>query len=221
MVLTSVADDSYGRAAMSWSIELGEVDALPRAEGDLAVTHRERHRVPDEHRLHVRGTVSFGVLVPRIAGNGAFERGEEIALHVGVGVLVDEHPRGRVRDRHRDDPVGDLRTGDRGLDPRGDVDRLLALVGRHRDPLVTDAHEVPAPAPAIARCPAMRPMSAGVALPPLTKRTLARPATSTLPARTAASGAAPDGSTSSERASRYSNVARSRAASLTVTSSST
>jgi len=50
----------------------------------------------------------------------------------------------------------------------------------------------------------MRAMSDGVALPPLTIRTALRPVMSTFPARMAASGAAPDGSTSSESVSSYS-----------------
>src|SRR2546425_262690 len=60
-----------------------------------------------------------------------------------------------------------------------------------------------------------------VAWPPLTTSTVRRPRASTFRVRTAASGAAPDGSTRSESDSRYSYDARSRSRSLTVTNSST
>src|SRR5436190_2064481 len=58
MVRRSVADDSYGRAPLTWSVELGEVNALPRAEHELAFVYRERHIVTDEHRFDVRAVTS-------------------------------------------------------------------------------------------------------------------------------------------------------------------
>src|SRR5438132_1078517 len=167
MVPGSVADDSYGRASFARSIELGEVNSLPRPKRELAIAHRQGHRATDQHRFHMSGTVSFGVRVLRLARNGPFERGEQVALHVGIGILVDEDAGGRMSDGDGDDAVGDLRPRDRRLHARGDVDRLLASLGRDRDALVANAHEIAAPAAAVACCAAMRPVSDGVALPPM------------------------------------------------------
>src|SRR2546428_2587486 len=200
MVRRSFADDSYGRASFPRAIELREVNALPCPKRDLAVPHRKRHRATDEDRFHVRGTISLGVRVLRPARHGALQRREHVSLHVGVGVLVDEHRGGGVRDADCDDPVADLRAGDRGLDARRDVDRLFALLRRDADLLVPNTHAVATDS----CCAAIRAINAGGAFPPLTTSTVFRPRGSTFPARTAASGAAPDGSTSSESRSRYS-----------------
>src|SRR2546427_3017886 len=217
MVPPSLADDSYGRAPLARPIELGEVDALPCAERDVAFSHRERHGVAHENRLDVRGTVSFGVRVARVLRHSAFECCEEVFADVRVGVLVHEDRRGRVRDAHRDHAVPHLRSGNGRLHARRDLDGLLAHRARHRDLLVPDGHPDLPVAGALrvasrGRCPpdaelparpTMRAIRAGVALPPLTTRTVFPPRRSTLPARTAASGAAPEGSTRSERRSRY------------------
>src|SRR2546428_1179005 len=258
MVRRLVADDSYGRVALARTVELREVDALPRAEDELAIAHGQRHRAPDEHRFHVRGAVALRMVVARVVRDRAFEGGEHVPLHVRVGVLVHEDARGRVRDRDRTDPVADLRARDRGLHAGRDVYGLLGLRRFHRELLVPNGHfsfiagggplqppfqrrlrqfiagggppATPLLTPALpvhrrgwapcnppfntgfagesflvaARSPAIRATSAGVAFPPLTTRTTVRPRTSTRPARTAASGAAPAGSTRSERRTRNS-----------------
>src|SRR6267142_472812 len=218
MVRRSVADDSYGRAPFAWAIELREVHALPCAQCDRTVADREGHAVSDEDCFDVCGAVSFRVFVLRIARDRSLERCEEVPLHIGVRVLVHEDRRGRVRDRDRHEPVPDLRAGHRRLHARGDIDRLLAPLRFNGDRFVPSAHT---PMASAWRCAAIRAMSDAVALPPLTTRTVRSPRGSTFPARTAASGAAPDGSTRSDSASRYSYDARSRSESLTVTNSST
>src|SRR5437867_5075518 len=218
MVRRSVADDSYGRGPFARSIELGEVETLPPAELDLTVAYWKRHAVADDDRFDVRGTISFGVRVLRIARDHSLECGEQVFLHIGIGVLVHEDRRGRVRDADGNEPVTYLRARDRRLHARRDVDRLLAFGRLDGDPFVPDGHAVVS---AASRCAAIRAMRAAVALPPLTTSTVRRPRGSTLPARTAASGAAPDGSTRRESDSRYSYDARSRSRSLTVTKSST
>src|SRR5207245_10655282 len=103
-----------------------------------------------------------------------------------------------MRHAHRDDPVPDLRARHCRLHAWGDVDRLLAPPRLDRDRFVPDGHPR---APATSRRVAMRAMSAAVALPPLTTRTVRCPRGSTFPARTAASGAEPDGSAKTGRAS--------------------
>src|SRR5438093_5643206 len=197
MVRRSVSDDSYGRGPFPRPIERREVQSLPRAEFDLTVAHREGHAVADKDRFDMSGAVSFGVFVFRVAGNHPLERGEDVFLHVGVGVLVHEDRRRRVRDGHGHQPLTYFRPRDRSLHPWGDIDRLLAPLRLHRDRFVSDAH---ARAATTSRCAAIRAMSSAVAFPPLTMRTVRRPRTSTLPARTAASGAAPAGSAKSHSA---------------------
>src|SRR5882762_101220 len=59
MVRRSVADDSYGRAPFAWTIELGEVHALPRAQSDRTVANREAHAVADKDRFDVSRAVTF------------------------------------------------------------------------------------------------------------------------------------------------------------------
>src|SRR3989441_7496787 len=140
MVRRLVADDSYGRVALARTVELREVDALPRAEDELAIAHGQRHRAPDEHRFHVRGTIALRMVVARVVRDRAFEGAEHVLLHVRVGVLVHEDARGRVRDRDRTDPVADLRARDRGLHAGRDVDGLLRLRRFDRELLVPDGH---------------------------------------------------------------------------------
>src|SRR5712691_411666 len=140
MVRRLVADDSYGRVPFPRTIELREVDPLPRAEHELAVAHGERHRAPDDDGFHVSWTVSLGVGVSRVAGHGAVERGEHVLLYVWVRVLVHEHRGGRVRDRDRADPFAYLRSHHCSLYPRRDVDGLLPLGGLQAQLLVTHRH---------------------------------------------------------------------------------
>src|SRR3989442_12739304 len=206
MVRRSIADDSYGRASLPRAIELRKVNALPCPERDLAVAHRKRDRVTDKDRLHVRRTVSLGMRVLRITRHGAFQRHEHVFLHVGVGVLVHEHRGGGVRDADCHDPIADLRARDRSLHARRDVDGLFALLRCEADLLVPNAHASrrSLTRPGAPSRAAIRAIRAGVAFPPLTTRTVFRPRGSIFPARTAASGAAPEGSTRSAIRSRYS-----------------
>src|SRR5713226_163004 len=138
MVRRSVADHSYGRATITWSVEFREVNALPCADHELAVAYRKRHSASHEYRLDVRGRISLGVaefLVPR---NKLVEEIEQVALHVGVGVLVDEQTGGRVGHADGADAVPDLRTGDRGAHASRDIDRRLARLRLDREVLVMD-----------------------------------------------------------------------------------
>src|SRR4051794_5660868 len=72
---------------------LAEVDALPGAEGELAVPDGHRERVAGERALDVGGHV-VGPLegvgpVGGVLRNGLVEPGAEVASHVGAGVLVE------------------------------------------------------------------------------------------------------------------------------------
>src|SRR5438093_9662451 len=140
MVRRLVADDSYGRVPFSRTIELREVDPLPRTEHELAVAHGERHGASDDDGFHVSWAVSLGVGVPRVARHRALERREHVRLHIRVSVLVHEHRGGRVRDRDRADPVTDLRSRHRSLYSRRDVDGLLPLRGLDAELLMSHRH---------------------------------------------------------------------------------
>src|SRR5213592_3805342 len=97
MVRRSVADDSYGRGALTWSIELSEVNALPRAEHELACMYRKRHIVTDEYGFDVRRGISFGMTVVAVVGNELRKLVQQITLHVRVGILIDEYRRRGMR----------------------------------------------------------------------------------------------------------------------------
>src|SRR5882762_443702 len=165
MVRRSVADDSYGRAPFAWTIELGEVHALPRAQSDRTVANREAHAVADKDRFDVSRAVTFSVFVVRVARDHPLECCEQVLLHIGVRVLVHEDRRGRVRDRDGHDPVPDLRACHRCLYTRGDIDRLLAPLCLDGDRFMPGAHALatrsgaPTPGPSASRSAAIRAMS--------------------------------------------------------------
>src|SRR5207237_1024590 len=71
--------------------------------------------------------------VVTVIGHEPRERREQVALHIGVGILIDEDPRGRVRHGHDADPVLDAGLSDLIRHARGDVDglRLLARLDPH------------------------------------------------------------------------------------------
>ncbi len=59
MVRRSVADDSYGRASLTRSVELREVHALPCAEVERAFVYRKRHTAAHEDAFDVRRGISL------------------------------------------------------------------------------------------------------------------------------------------------------------------
>ncbi len=140
MVRRSVADDSYGRASLTRSVELREVHALPSAELQLAFVYRKRHIATDEDAFDVRGGISLGVTVVAVLRNELRELMQQITLHIGIGILVDEHASGGVRDVYHAYTLANLRPCDRRAYARCDIDGHLALVGAHRQLLVMDAH---------------------------------------------------------------------------------
>src|SRR5687767_11384822 len=129
MVRRSVADDSYGRASLAWSIELREVHALPRTEHELALVYRKRHIVTYEDRSDVRSGISFRMTVVTFLRNDLRELIQQVALHIRVRVLVHEYRGGRVRDIYHADTFADLRSRDRCAYAGRHVDGRLALLG--------------------------------------------------------------------------------------------
>src|SRR5439155_2279352 len=140
MVRRSVADDSYGRAPLTWSVELGEVNALPCAEHELAFVYRERHIVTDEHRFDVRRGISFGMTIISVLRNELRELMQQVTLHFRVCVLVHEDRRGGVRDIYDAYTFAHFGSRDRRSHARRHVDGRLTLIGAEREPLVVDAH---------------------------------------------------------------------------------
>src|SRR6267378_4614589 len=114
MVRRSVADDSYGRASLTWPIELGEINALPRSEIQFAALYRQRHIVTDERGFDVRCGITFRMTVIAVLRHKRSEVMQQIALHIRVGVLVHEHRGGRVRDIYYAYTFAHLRPGHRG-----------------------------------------------------------------------------------------------------------
>src|SRR3981081_782370 len=125
MVRRSVADDSYGRASLTWPIELGEVNALPRSQIQLAVLYRKRHIVTDEHRFDVCRGITFRMTVIAVLRHEFRKLMQQIALHIGVGVLVHEHGGRRVGDVYHADTLAHSRSRDRGSYARPHIDGRL------------------------------------------------------------------------------------------------
>ena len=113
MVRRSVADDSYGRAPLAWSIELREEHALPLAKNELALVYLKRHVVTYEHGIDVRSGISFRMTVVAVLRNDLRELMQQIALHIVVRVLVHKYSRGRMRDVYHAYTLAHLGAGDR------------------------------------------------------------------------------------------------------------
>src|SRR3954462_9529972 len=136
----AVADDSNGRVTLSRSVEISEINSLPRTEHELASAHRKRHVVPRQYRFDVRVGVSLGVMELGITRDQLCEMCDEVVLHIGVGVLIHEDARCRVQCRYHADPVGHPRACDRRTHARGDVRRADLCLCRDVQRLVMNGH---------------------------------------------------------------------------------
>ena len=127
----SVRDDFDAQAAGARTVEFAEEDSLPGAEFELASANKNGGGTADERRLDVRVGVAFGVAVAGILRNHARKRGLNIGGDVRIGVLIDEHAGGGVRNVH----VADARLHAGILhhfgDARGDVEQLGAPFRAH------------------------------------------------------------------------------------------
>ncbi len=140
MVRRSVADDSYGRASLTWSIEFREVHTLPRAEDELAVVYRKRHIVTHKDRFDVRRRVSLRMAVIAVFRNDLRKVMKQITLHIRVSVLIDEDRGRRVRDIYDAYTFAHLRPRDRCAYAGCHVDGHLALLGADRQLFVVGTH---------------------------------------------------------------------------------
>ena len=78
---------------------LGEIETLPSAEPKFLANHRDVERYAGEHRLDVSRHIvrPFNIVHPAgIGGCEPLERGDKIALHIRIGVLLDDERRRRV-----------------------------------------------------------------------------------------------------------------------------
>src|SRR5215208_2253468 len=111
--------------ALSRPVELAEEDPLPCPERETAVPQRDDHLGAHQRRTDVRRRVllpRLDVLPAPVVADHPLERRLEVARNGRIGVFVDRHPGGRVRDedeqRRAVAPVGG------GPDVVGDVDEL-------------------------------------------------------------------------------------------------
>ena len=79
---------------------LTEVDALPRAERQAAVPHRQQQRDAQQPRFdvgrHVVGALRGVHEIGRPVGDRAVDPAPEVGPHVGIGVFIQAERRGRV-----------------------------------------------------------------------------------------------------------------------------
>src|SRR5712692_3181593 len=122
MVRLSVAEDGYEGVTLAWSVVVRDIDALPRAERELAVAHREAHIVSGQHGFDVRVGVSLGMLELFLARHELSKLREQVVLHRGIRVLIYEHARGGVEHRDDADAVLHLRSRHRGAHASRDID---------------------------------------------------------------------------------------------------
>ena len=91
--LTPAADElQHHLAPMRPHAVLCEINPLPGAKREPAISHRHLQRDTIDHGLHVRRHVvgPFSVVDPTyVRGRNAIERGNEIDLHVGICIFLD------------------------------------------------------------------------------------------------------------------------------------
>ena len=107
---------------------LGKIKPLPGAERQHAIVHRDMERDASEHRLDVGGHIvgSFGIVHPAgIGRREAIERGDKIALHVGIGILLDHQRRRSVAQKQKERAVLAARIGDEASGLAGELEKTL------------------------------------------------------------------------------------------------
>ena len=128
----------YADGAGARSIELGDEDALPLAEHQLAAADLQRQAVAEQHGAQVRvGVHAIAVRVLRVVVHPlgvAIDHLLEEPLDVRVQRLlrlVDEERARRVHRPQADHPLPHAALADEVHDRIGDVDELDAPVGLH------------------------------------------------------------------------------------------
>jgi hypothetical protein len=116
-------------AAVGMDAVLEEVDALPGAEDEAAVQDGDGELDLREGGFEVGGHVveAFVVVnVGTVVGGDVVEVGEDVALHGGVGVLLDEQRRRGVAAEDGEQAGVDLLVGDPLAEGRGELVKGLA-----------------------------------------------------------------------------------------------
>lgn len=122
---------------------LEKVNSLPGSEHRTTRRNRYRQRRRGQRRLDVSGHVVWalaGVDEERVAfRDKAAEECQEIALHVGIGVFLDEERRRGVSHEHGQQAGGHAARGDEGLNLTCDLRQRLAA-GVNGDFMLSLAH---------------------------------------------------------------------------------
>jgi hypothetical protein len=120
-------------AAVGMDAVLEEVDALPGAEDEAAVQDGDGELDLREGGFEVGGhvveafvVVEVGAVRWRHVGGDVVEVGEDVALHGGVGVLLDEQRRRGVAAEDGEQAGVDLLVGDPLAEGRGELVKGLA-----------------------------------------------------------------------------------------------
>ena len=122
----SFGDNFYLQMSITRTVEFAKEDTLPATQPQLAVFHKYRLARANQHGLHVRVRISFGMPVRPFKRNQAIKRAFKIAGHVGIRALVDHDCRGGVRHVHIANAAGHPRLRNRLLNLHGDVNELGA-----------------------------------------------------------------------------------------------
>src|ERR1700674_2828040 len=120
-------------APLPGAVEVGEVDALPASQREPPVPHRQRLRRSDQRGLDVGRGGALRVPVDVLPWHECLERVEDVREGVGVGILIDENARRRVRHRDLAEAAFHAAFADHLLHPVRDLDRVrpLARLDRH------------------------------------------------------------------------------------------
>ena len=111
------------------AVEFAEEDALPAAQGQVAVDDEDGLGVAYQDGLDVRVGIAFAVFVWAAVWDQTIKGGFYVAGHVWIGVFVDGDGGGGVRDVEMAHAGFDLRFGYEGLDFISHVYKLGAASG--------------------------------------------------------------------------------------------
>src|SRR5439155_3041820 len=140
-------DVDHHLAAVAAVPMLPDVNALPRAEDQLALPHRHLLGGTGEGRLHVRGhvVVALGhVGEERVAvGDEAAQERLEVALYGRIRVLLDEEAGRGVPDEDRAQALANARAAEDAPHAAGDLGQ--APPGRHAERLAALLHLIRGP----------------------------------------------------------------------------
>lgn len=113
-----------------WPLAMfGYIDALPSAQAYFATDHGHLQGNTVKHGFdmsrHVVGT--FKVVYPTaIHRRHAFKRGDEVNLHIGISVFLNDERSRRMSEKQKEHAVARLDCLEEAPDVAGDLDETLA-----------------------------------------------------------------------------------------------